>query len=237
MSQQSSQSAKLSLNEQQTVKSMLELVKEGNRLLRKQAIERYEVLQQLASEHAYESSITELLYEEISNLHADSDTLLNQLRILLEHEMDNQELLQVLIGTDIEEDAVEQVENPKFQIAKLILKEEANILAREELIEILKEDVELNKAARYRIVSEIYQMRNHMDAVKKEIEVFEQILLFNPRFKIIEALSKHPDGITIHQLALQLGKKEFEIMPIINELEQQSFIERKGLLLKQTLNQ
>jgi hypothetical protein len=219
------------------IQELLDLIKEGHRLLRKQALERFEFLQNLATKYNFQNqNITKLLYQEITNLHYETETLLNQIRILLMNSPDQERLIEMIAGTDVFDEGKTEEENPKYKLAKLILKEEANIMAREELIDILKDDLDLNKASRYRLVSEISTLRLYHDKLKEDVDLIEKILLFNPRFKIIEILTNHQDGMAVQQLATILGKKQYEIFNLIKELEQNDFVEVKGMLVKQLIH-
>lgn len=213
--------------------NMLEIIKEGNRLLRIQSLERFEKLQDLIIESKNVSNeIIQLTLEEIKNLHSDSNTLLAQLKCLYTTNPLNNEILESLLGqTEIEADNFIE-DNITFQLAEEILQQDANLMARDELIGIMQEDIVLNKAARFRLIGEIATLQNEYKKVKQQVNVLEKILLYNNRFRVVEIISKHPEGITIENMTATLGKRNDEILPILEDLKKNSYIEKRGNLIK-----
>ena len=213
--------------------NMLEIIKEGNRLLRIQAIERFEKLQDLIIEsNSTANNVVQLTLDEIKNLHSDSNTLLAQLKCLYTNNPNNNKILESLLGqTEIESDSLD-TSNIKYQLAEEILQQEANLMARDELLKIMREDIDLNKAARYRLTGEIATLQNEYKKVKAQVNVLEKILLYNNRFKVVEIISKHPEGITIEHMTTTLGKRADEILPIIEDLQKNAYIEKRGNLIK-----
>lgn len=212
-------------------KKMFELVKEANRLMREQSAERFNQLKHIAmNTQGIYPEISKLMLDEINNLHSDSNVLLSQLKVLYEHNPAQNLYLEHILGYKPDG---EEEEDPKIVLAKEVIRLEASIVAREELIEILKEDLELGRASRTRIINDIYELRSQYDKVKADVEMLEKILLFNPRFKVIEVLNKYPDGVTVRQLASLLDRRDEEIEEIIRDLETNSYIERSGNMIRQ----
>lgn len=217
-----------------SINRMVRLVREGNRLLREQSYERFQLLKQIAIRtNDYSSEISQLMLGEIDNLHSDSDLILSQLKVLYMSDPKTNRLLELVLGYDLSKEADEPKKDPKIIFGEEIIRQEANIMAREELIEILKEDLELNRASRYRILNEVYQLRQQYNRIRKEINLLEKILFYNPKYKIIEILAQHPYGISISELADMMDKRNDEVEDLLRELERSQYVTSDGYLYKQ----
>ena len=220
-----------------SINRMIQLVREGNRLLREQSYERFNFLKKIAmaTYGEYSTEISQLMLSEIKNLHTDSDLILSQLKVLYLNDPKNNNMLELILGYDLEDKPDTPKQDPKMLFGQEIIRQEANIMAREELIDILKEDLELNRASRYRILNEVYQLRQQYDQIRREIDLLEKILFYNPKYMIIEVLAQHPHGITVNELSDIMDKRNDEIEDLLRELEKNNFVETDGYIYRQMI--
>ncbi len=220
-----------------SINRMVQLVREGNRLLREQSYERFNLLKKIAmaTYGDYSSEISQLMLGEIKNLHTDSDLILSQLKVLYLNDPKSNNMLELILGYDLDQEPDAPKQDPKMLFGQEIIRQEANIMAREELIDILKEDLELNRASRYRILNEVYQLRQQYEKIRREIDLLEKILFYNPKYKIIEVLAQHPHGVTINELSDIMDKRNDEIEDLLRELERSNFVETDGYIYRQMI--
>jgi len=95
---------------------------------------------------------------------------------------------------------------------------DANLMARDDLIVILEEYIELESASIYRMLDEISELQNLANQYQKKLKAFELFAKDDPKFKTIEILKKYNNVISIIQLSNMIGTSTYQTRKILQEL-------------------
>ncbi len=225
------------------IAQVMDLIKKGNQLLQKQSEERYNFLRNMLTQCDLSSDqgleVLKMLIGELFTLQADFQGLNAQ-----------KEIIDVFTETMADEDMKDLLEeNPhllellnqglsiKEALAQEILRHEANIMAREELIDILREDIQYMESENMRLVGDIQEMEETIRQMASRVELLEKLFLHSPKFKAVEIISKHPEGLSYTQLSYLLNVPINEAIRIAIELEQNYFVSRSGNMIRPLIGQ
>lgn len=99
-----------------------------------------------------------------------------------------------------------------------VMQIDANLLARDELVAILSEYLDMESATVYRLVGELSETQSKIEQYNVQLNTYEKLSKHDPRFKALEILNKHPEGMSITQLGFMLGTSQYEAHKIIQIL-------------------
>ncbi|MCY3410344.1 MAG: hypothetical protein INQ03_01795 [Candidatus Heimdallarchaeota archaeon] len=95
---------------------------------------------------------------------------------------------------------------------------------RDELIAILSDYVQLEQASNYKLLGEINDLEDRIEAYKQDIDVHNNLSRFDPRLRALKIIETHPQGISKHQLVKMLDVSNYESFKILNDLKQLNLI-------------
>lgn len=225
------------------IAQIMDLIKKGNQLLQRQAEERYEFLRKLLSHCDLSTDqgveVLKMLIGELFALQADFQGLNTQKEII---EVFSESLADEGMNEVLEENPhilefLNEGLTLKEAMAQEILRHEANIMAREELIDILREDIEYMESENMRLVADIQEMEVEIREMAARVTLLEKLFLNSPKFKAVEIIGKHPEGLSYTQLSYLLNVPINEAISIAIELEQNYFVTRTGNMIKPLVGQ
>ena len=225
------------------IAKLMDLIKYGHELMQKQAEERYEHLKKLLSRSDLRTEkgkeILKLVISELLNIQADFRGLDSQLEIvsLLSETVVDETLNEVLEENPQLMELLNEGNDLKEALAQEILRQEANIMSRDELIQILEEDVQYMQSEQVRLLADLEDMALEIKRLAHEVSELEKIFLHDPKFKAVEVISKHPEGLSYTQLSYLLNVNLSEAVKICIELEQNDFITRSGNIVKPIISE
>ncbi|RMG33728.1 MAG: hypothetical protein D6732_11515 [Methanobacteriota archaeon] len=225
------------------IAQVMDLIKKGNQLLQKQAEERYNFLRDMLSQCDLSTDqgvdVLKMLIGELFSLQADFQGLNVQKEIIdvFSETMADEEMKNLLEENPHILELINQGLSIKEALAQEILRHEANIMAREELIDILREDIEYMESENMRLAGDIHMMEETIRDMASRVTLLEKLFLHSPKFKAVEIISKHPEGLSYTQLSYLLNVPINEAISIAIELEQNFFVSRSGNMIRPLVGQ
>ncbi len=220
------------------IAKIMDLIREGNRLMQKQAEERYEFLKSLIARSDLSSEkgqeVLKMIISELINLQNDFHGLNIQKELisLFSESVANERIQELIDKHPHLIELLNQGFSLKEALAQEILRQEANLMARDELISILEEDIQLMESENSRLSNDVQNMENEIHTLADKVHMLEKLFLHSPKFKAVEIISKHPEGLSYTQLSYLLNIPINEAIQLAIELEQNYFVSRYGNIIK-----
>jgi len=126
---------------------------------------------------------------------------------------------------------LERKEAIRMELIEELMRINANLKSRDELIEILEEYIDMEESSIYRLVENYSEAQEILEDSQREGAIFEVLSRNDPRLKALNALRNHPEGISIIQLSFMLGTTKYQATKIIEELLEMNLAERNRNLL------
>jgi chromosome segregation ATPase len=104
----------------------------------------------------------------------------------------------------------------------------ASMESRIDLQNILQEYIDMEQAQNHGLVAEISEVGDLVDDYKSKLETYDKLAKHDPRFKALEILGQHPEGMSMTQLNFMLETSRYAGNKIIKELLEMNLIERIG---------
>ncbi len=213
------------------IQPIINSVIDANKLIKRHAEERLNVLSDLFSEldvliNQDENSINliETTFQEIHDIHesvnSTADTKLD-LELIAVQEKKLKSINKIIGELDV-------LEENKEYLEKSIEAVDKSIEDRDELISILSEYVELETASNYKILAEIAELENIQYNFEKSMNMYSMLSRYDPRIQTINILEKYQNGISKYQLIKMLDISDYEAIKIIDELIALKMIETRG---------
>ena len=109
---------------------------------------------------------------------------------------------------------------------------EANLRSRDELVNILQEYCDTEQASIHRLVANYSEAQDILMDQQEQFAIYEAMSKNDPRYKALEILKQHEEGISIVQLSHSLNTTAFQANKIIKELINVGLVEERGMLLR-----
>ncbi len=205
----------------------MDYILKGNEMMRRHAEERHRVLKQiiiLINEMESNSSpeVNDALLEAVS-IQDEIDNLESQIL-----SSDDRQLYFKLNHLNKMIKILDQREERRVELIDSVMQIDANLLARDELIDIMKEYVDMEEAAIHRLVAELSEAQTTIEEYNAQLNTYEKLSKHDPRFKALEIINKHPQGMSKKQLAFMLGTSQYEARKVITELTNFGMIESRS---------
>ncbi|MHA2089352.1 MAG: hypothetical protein ACW98K_00725 [Candidatus Kariarchaeaceae archaeon] len=207
---------------------IISYILKGNEMMRRHAEERHLLLKQIIGI--------------INQLEDDQSTLVNQAIIEASNIQEEIELLENNLIDESETQThlqfrlrqlnkmmkiLDQKDERRTTLINEVMQADANLLSRDELIEILQEYLDMETASAHGLVAELSEAQTQIEEYNNQLNTYEKLSKHDPRFKGLEILNQHPEGMSMTQLSFMLGTSQYEAHKIIQELVEFGMIERK----------
>lgn len=214
----------------ETIRPIINSVIEANRLMKKHAEERLDVLSELfmnldniADEMGGEfvEKILQEIHEIHMNISSPSDVESLEMELLQGQNKKLKTINKIMGELDIIENNLHKKQQKLSNINK-------SLMERDELINILEEYVELETASNYKILTEISDLENIKFNFEKSMNVYSLLSRYDPRIQALSILEKNPQGISKYQLITMLDISNYEAKKIVDELIEMKMVETRG---------
>jgi hypothetical protein len=217
---------------------IINYILKGNAMMRRHAEERHGLLKQII-DHVNtvgeeKTDLVNMALSEAANLQEEIENLETQ--ILDKSEM-NEQLYFKLMHLNKMMRILDKKDERRSSLISEIMQYDANLLARDELIEILQEYIDMETASSHRLVAELSEAQTSIEEYNLQLDTYEKLSRHDPRFKALEILNDHPQGMSMTQLSFMLGTSQYEAQKVIQELIQFGMIgKRSGDLIHSSTN-
>lgn len=208
-------------------KEIISYILKGNEMMKRHAEERQEILKKISglieSDEARRKNLVDyaiLEVQEIQNQMLDLELNItdpNDKDAFIYHKLHN--LNKIIAELD------EQEQHRKSLVQK-VMQLDANLEARVELQSILQEYIDMETAQNHALVNEIYEVNTLIEGYQNKLQTYDKLSKHDPRFKALEILGNHSEGMSITQLQFMLEVSRYEGAKIIKELMEMKLITR-----------
>lgn len=216
---------------------IIKYILKGNEMMKRHAEQRQDLLKQIISiienSDIKSSTLVNQAIDEVNTLKNHVNKLELQLTDLNSEDAFEYQRLKNL------NNIFKELDNREFKrdaLVEKVFQLDVNLDSRHELIDILQEYVDMESAQNHGLVAEISETSDLIEDYQSKLFTYDKLARHDPRFKALEILGKHPQGMSFTQLNFMLETSRFESTKIIKELLTMQLVERvnDGELLRVT---
>ncbi|MCE7736758.1 MAG: hypothetical protein GPJ54_17885 [Candidatus Heimdallarchaeota archaeon] len=208
---------------------IINYILKGNAMMKRHAVERERILKQIfnliqESENMKNNLVNEAM-DQVSFLRNEINDLEIRVSDMSSKEAFTYQRLKNLNQLILE---LDNQQHHKDSIVRQIMQTDANLQSRDELIAIIKEYIDMEKAQNHGLVAEISEVQTVIEEYQDKLYTYDKLAKHDPRFKALEIIGKHSGGISITQLNFMLETSRYAGNKVIQELLEMNLIEQSG---------
>lgn len=216
---------------------IINYILKGNSMMKRHAVERERILKQIfnlieESENIKTNLVSQAM-DQVSFLRNEINDLEIRFSDMTSKEAFTYQRLKNLNQLILE---LDNQQTHKDSIVRQIMQADANLGSRDELIAIIQEYIDMEKAQNHGLVAEISEVQTIIEEYQDKLYTYDKLAKHDPRFKALEIIGKHSGGISITQLNFMLETSRYAGNKVIQELLDMNLVEQIGTseLLKLT---
>lgn len=216
---------------------IINYILKGNSMMKRHAVERERILKQIfnlieESENAKTNLVSQAM-DQVSFLRNEINDLEIRVSDMTSKEAFTYQRLKNLNQLILE---LDNQQTHKDSVVRQIMQTDANLQSRDELIAIIQEYIDMEKAQNHGLVAEISEVQTIIEEYQDKLYTYDKLAKHDPRFKALEIIGKHSGGISITQLNFMLETSRYVGNKVIQELLDMNLVEQIGTseLLKLT---
>ena len=206
---------------------IINYILKGNAMMKRHAVERERILKQIfdliEEAESNKSNLVSQAMDQVSFLRNEINDLEIRFSDMTSKEAFTYQRLKNLNQLILELDT-QQLN--KDSIVRQIMQIDANLQSRDELIGIIQEYVDMEKAQNHAIVAEISDVQTIIEEYQNKLYTYDKLAKHDPRFKALEIIGKHSGGISMTQLNFMLETSRYAGNKVIQELLEMKLVEQ-----------